>query len=55
MSELLPREIECSLRQFLIEGRTGQLVLHIKDGSVQFAKVTETVTVDRSKGVRVER
>lgn len=54
MSDLLPRDVECKLREFLIAGKTGQMVLHIKDGSILAANLSESIHVDTA-GVRVER
>lgn len=39
---LLPREVEAKLEQFLADGKTGSLELHINGGSVQGWKLIES-------------
>ena len=44
---LLPREIEAKLEQFLVEGKTGSLELHINAGSIEAWKIIESGRIRR--------
>lgn len=53
MNDLLPAEVETKLMEFLRAGKTGNLQVDIVNGSIQKAKLTESI--EMARGGRVER
>lgn len=54
---VLPPEVADAMLAFMLRGGTGQVVVHVANGSVQFAQITETVTVAAAarRAMRAER
>ena len=44
---LLPREVEAKLEEFLRDGKTGSLELHINGGNIEAWKIIESGRVRR--------
>ncbi len=45
MIEVIPSEIRTAVAKFLLEGRTGNITLNIKDGQILGAHVNDIISV----------